>query len=1031
MTPPPDDQYDLFLSHSSADKPWVADFAEQLRAAGQKVFYDAEAIPAGGNFRNDIATALHRTRTKLVLLLTHHSIKSGWVEWEFSLVANEDPANREGRIIFVYLEDVAKKVPPGWLYTASPVLLFDENRRGQDWQRLLKALGLATDALEMPPLEKLEKRESPQKLPPAPRFIALHPPGRLEHFVGRTVELGQLDEALLESREKAVAAVVGIGGQGKSALVWQWLTSRQAAIPHEVVFYSTAYRGGFSFLVFLERVLQELAPGRFDLREIPKTEDRVSCLTRVLAERPALVVIDGIERWLRGWEGAGDPMAAVRHDDLRPSAASVGLDLFLEEAAGLTNGTQLLLTTRALPRALKNRPVACVSTEAADSRDPKLEGLDDKAAIRLLRSLGVGGDDDELRSAAGEYGNHPLAVTALGSILAEFYGGDLARRPDVRDRVELEDKISVLLRDLETHRPDDVQILQVASLCFDEAPLPAIVAGIGDDTADGGEIRDRMAVLDRWGIVDFDGTGDGVVRLHPLIKNHFAAKVEDPAAIHRRLSLHFEEKEIPDDASRLDDVRPRILAIEHAFVAGDVERCCNLLSEKMNSLYSLSEWFNAWGEFRFATSFVERLAERATGPIRARLLADIAVYGIAEACYAGALTKLDEAISFWRASIRSDIGPDLRGHMAGALHNRARVRALIQGWEDALVDYDEAVTIWRELVQNEDLGHLQYDLAGTLQNRATLHAEHGDVNCALCDYNEAIAIYRGILKDSKGRDTRNDLARTLQNRGITQQAIGDVVRALADYDEAVAIRRQLVEEERRSDLRNELAGTLRNRASGRFLSKNFCGAVADCEEAVGILRDLIESLGRLDLLNFLAGTLQCRAVSRGECGDLAGALADCDEAVTTWRELVEQKGRRELRSELAEAILTRCIARAQRDPRAALSDASEGLAIWRQLVDEGNQQHRPPFLYYLAVAAKDFDVPAGQPQVGVARVHEGLDVLEAALSEADGWNEVLAKEAANFFEWTGAVLEQLRAAGLDTDRYTRLRRATEAASTPP
>jgi len=59
--------YDVFLSHSSRDKPWVADFARQLRDQGLKVFYDADAIEAGGNSRRAIGEALFRTRTKLLV----------------------------------------------------------------------------------------------------------------------------------------------------------------------------------------------------------------------------------------------------------------------------------------------------------------------------------------------------------------------------------------------------------------------------------------------------------------------------------------------------------------------------------------------------------------------------------------------------------------------------------------------------------------------------------------------------------------------------------------------------------------------------------------------------------------------------------------------------------------------------------------------------------------------------------------------------------------------------------------------------
>jgi tetratricopeptide (TPR) repeat protein len=839
------DQYDVFLSHSSRDKPWVGEFAGQLREKGLKVFYDAVEIPAGGDFRRHIARALSGTKTRLVLLLTQHAIKSDWVYWEFTLVANPDPGNRQERVIFVYLEDVRHLLPTEMSYPSSPVLLFDENTRKQNWERLLGALGLGPDALPTPSLDKLARSVEPQVLPPAPRpkqFHALHPPAPPAHFFGRDVELSQLDEALITARQTPVVAIVSIGGQGKSTLVWRWLTMRQGELPHEVVFYSTAYRGGFSFLRFLEAALLELGRGRVDLREIVRTDDRIACLSRLLAERPILLVIDGIERWLRGWEKSDDPMAAVRRDDLRSSEASAGLDLFLQDAAALTNGSQLLLTTQALPLALDGRRVTRISTEAAGARDRKLEGLDDEAAIALLRSLNVTGSDDVLRAAANEYGNHPLAVRALGSLLAEEYGGDIARRPDVRHLVEIEDKIAVLLRDLEERRPQDVPLLQIASLCFDEAPLPAIAAGLGKEQMPRDtEIRARLAALDRWGIVDFDGAGEGCVRLHPLIQRHFEATVANPTPIHRRLSDYFEAIPIAKEASRLDEVRPRILAIEHAFAAGDVGKCRHLLFGRMNERFTLETWFWAWGQFEFAVALERRLAERARPETRAAFLISI---------------------------------------------------------------------------------------------------------------------------------------------GVNEWFLGNLAAALRDYDAAITIRRELVEQEGRRDLRNELAGSLQNRA------------------LVHRRRD-----------------------------ELDAALRDYNAAITIRRELVEREGRRDLRNDLARSLLHHATAKAKRGAKSALPDANEGLQLWRDLLAEGQRQHRALYVHFLAVAARDFDVPAAQADVGVGRVHEGLSVLEAALSEPDGWNEVLGKRAENFFNWTGAVLDELRAAGLDLDRYNRVREAaTEASS---
>jgi hypothetical protein len=42
-----------------------------------------------------------------------------------------------------------------------------------------------------------------------------------------------------------------------------------------------------------------------------------------------------------------------------------------------------------------------------------------KSSLRLLRALGVKGDEAELRSASEEFSGHCLALTLLGSYLTE------------------------------------------------------------------------------------------------------------------------------------------------------------------------------------------------------------------------------------------------------------------------------------------------------------------------------------------------------------------------------------------------------------------------------------------------------------------------------------------------------------------------------------------------------------------------------------------------------------------------------------
>ncbi|WP_410961743.1 hypothetical protein, partial [Salmonella sp. SAL4457] len=65
---------------------------------------------------------------------------------------------------------------------------------------------------------------------------------------------------------------------------------------------------------------------------------------------------------------------------------------------------------------------------------------------KLLRTLGVKGDQAELRSASDEFGGHCLALTLLGSYLTDAYNGDVRRRKEVSGRLGHDERQGVHAR---------------------------------------------------------------------------------------------------------------------------------------------------------------------------------------------------------------------------------------------------------------------------------------------------------------------------------------------------------------------------------------------------------------------------------------------------------------------------------------------------------------------------------------------------------------------------------------------------------
>ena len=104
-------QWDVFLSHSSAQKPLVRAIVQQWRELGLSVFFDEDTIQPG----EDVVTALDRARDNsrhTVLLITPESIASPWVDQELNAAVYLDPGARERRLIPVLLEPVADSEIP-------------------------------------------------------------------------------------------------------------------------------------------------------------------------------------------------------------------------------------------------------------------------------------------------------------------------------------------------------------------------------------------------------------------------------------------------------------------------------------------------------------------------------------------------------------------------------------------------------------------------------------------------------------------------------------------------------------------------------------------------------------------------------------------------------------------------------------------------------------------------------------------------------------------------------------------------------
>ncbi len=100
--------YDVFLSHSSKDKPAVRELAERLKADGLRVWFDEWEIKPGDLIGLKIEQGLEQSRT-LILVMSANAFASDWVTLERHTALFRDPTNARRSFIPLRLDDAEIK----------------------------------------------------------------------------------------------------------------------------------------------------------------------------------------------------------------------------------------------------------------------------------------------------------------------------------------------------------------------------------------------------------------------------------------------------------------------------------------------------------------------------------------------------------------------------------------------------------------------------------------------------------------------------------------------------------------------------------------------------------------------------------------------------------------------------------------------------------------------------------------------------------------------------------------------------------
>jgi serine/threonine protein kinase len=319
-----------------------------------------------------------------------------------------------------------KDVPQPVVVLLEKLLEKDPAQRFRTPDELLKGMPTITGAIDA---GRRITRQSLQKTPytasrvgtrkppakPGPEKISVaRLPVTGSDVFGREEDIAFLDRAWA-NKHINVVTIVAWAGVGKSTLVNHWL--RRMAAKHyrsaELVFGWSFYRQGSrgdtsSADEFLDAALHWF--GDPDPR-LGTAWGKGERLAKLVAYRRTLLVLDGLEP-LRNPPGP-------QEGRLREPA----LQALLRHLAAFNTGL-CVITTRT--------PVADIAAhEGTSALRRDLDQLSGDAGAKLLRALGVKGDEAELRNASDEFSGHCLGLTLLGSFLTDAYNGDIRYREEV------------------------------------------------------------------------------------------------------------------------------------------------------------------------------------------------------------------------------------------------------------------------------------------------------------------------------------------------------------------------------------------------------------------------------------------------------------------------------------------------------------------------------------------------------------------------------------------------------------------------
>jgi tetratricopeptide (TPR) repeat protein len=264
-------------------------------------------------------------------------------------------------------------------------------------------------------------------------FDCRHPYSLTDRFIGRQNFLKELDDWITNGKDVAVRCIWALGGGGKSALAWHWVTKSlplMRRLKYQGAFWCSFYEKSFGFEEFVRRALAFGGQlNRADVDRMPRevAEER---LLDVIEQRRLILVLDGLERLMNGYAIVAD--RAVDLESLKGTMRSSGLsridrrmadqrDAAFIRRLARAQASRIVIATRLVPADLESIETSSPLSHVVFTQLP---GLGEAEAVELWQGiLPSGSVSRPLRELFQTCGYHPLVISVLARAVARCKGG--------------------------------------------------------------------------------------------------------------------------------------------------------------------------------------------------------------------------------------------------------------------------------------------------------------------------------------------------------------------------------------------------------------------------------------------------------------------------------------------------------------------------------------------------------------------------------------------------------------------------------